>query len=90
MRRTLRWTVSQLSLWSLDLNEHHDFLSCSSCSIGVPEGSTKETSINRAEHGTGSVGLLSGLWRQSKNIDKEKEKMKGGVFELLRNPNNYV
>lgn len=67
-------TVSQVSLWSLDLDEHHDFLSCSSCSMGVPEGSIKETSINRAEHGTGSVGLLSSLW--SKNIDKGREEMK--------------
>lgn len=36
----------------------------------VPEGSIKETSINRAEHGTDSVGLLSSLWKQSKKIDK--------------------
>jgi len=42
--------------------------------MGVPEGSIKETSINRAEHGTGSVGLLSSLW--SKNIDKGREEMK--------------
>lgn len=83
-----REETSRVSLWSLDLNEHHDFLSCSSCSIGVPEGSIKETSIHRAEHGAGSVGLLSGLWRQSKN--KGKGKMQGGVFEPLRNPDSCV
>lgn len=88
--RTLSSTLSQVSLWSLDRSEHHDFLSCCSCSTGVPEGSIKETSINRAEHGTGSVGLLSGLCRQSKNIDKGKEKRQGGVFEPFRNPNNDV
>lgn len=75
-RRTLE-TVSQCSLWSLDLDEHHDFLSCSSCSMGVPEGNIKETSINRAEDGTGSVGLLSCLWKQSQSRDKGKEEMKG-------------
>lgn len=82
--------VSQISPWSLDLDEHHDFLSRSSCSMGVLEGSIKETSINRAEHGTGSGGLLSSLWNQSKNRDDGKEEMKRKVSKQFRNPNNSV
>lgn len=72
-RRTLE-TVSQCSLWSLDLDEHHDFLSCSSCSMGVPEGNIKETSINRAEDGTGSVGLLSSYGSKAKAETKGRRK----------------
>lgn len=65
--------ASQAYLWSLELEEQHHFLPCSSCSMGVLEGNIKETSIDRVEHGIGSVGLVSSLWKQGKNIDREKE-----------------
>lgn len=31
-------------LWPVDLEDHHYFLPCSSCSVGVLEGNRKETS----------------------------------------------
>lgn len=61
---------------SLDLDEHHDFLPCSSGSMGVLNGHPKETSTGKVEHGTGPLDLLSRLRKRGRDVDKGKELMK--------------
>lgn len=60
-RDELRPPAPRIYLWSLDLDTHHYFLSCSSGNMGGLDGNIKGTPIDKAEHGTGPFDLLSNV-----------------------------